>query len=82
MLNILERIPASKCSLWKNQVSAPLVARLCLGQESLLLLDLKRKTKSHVLYSLPLNRIFRTIKQVTCRCNYRQRETLNGFLAF
>ena len=42
----------------------------------------ERKTKSHVLYSLPLNRIFRTIKQVTCRCNYRQRETLNGFLAF
>ena len=47
VLNILERIPASKCSLWKNQVSAPLVARLCLGQGSLLLLDLKRgKTKS------------------------------------
>ena len=55
VLNILERIPASKCSLWKNQVSAPLVARLCLGQDSLLLLDLKReKTKSHVLRSLPL----------------------------
>ena len=43
VLNILERIPASKCSLWKNQVSAPLVARLCLGQDSLLLLDLKRE---------------------------------------
>ena len=34
VLNILERIPASKCSLWKNQVSALLVACLCLGQDS------------------------------------------------
>ena len=67
VLNILERIPASKCSLWKNQVSAPLVSRLCLGQGSLLLLDPKREKNKITCSSFSaINRICRTYKKVTC----------------